>query len=134
MTIYATTVIDSYTCGACGIVFGLSREFANARMEDHKTWYCPNGHGRAWLADNEAERARKRARQAEKERDAALARQVHERDQRQAAENSLRTTKGHLTRQRKRAAHGVCPKCSRTFANVQAHIAGQHPGYVDLVR
>ena len=46
-----------------------------------------------------------------------------------AAERSNRALRGHLTRQRKRAAAGMCPCCRRTFENVARHMESQHPGY-----
>ena len=48
-------------------------------------------------------------------------------EQRGAAERTLRTTKGHLTRSRKRACRGLCPFCKRHFVNVQRHVETKHP-------
>lgn len=38
-------------------------------------------------------------------------------------------TKGQLTKTKKRIANGVCPCCNRSFANLERHMAGQHPDY-----
>lgn len=35
-------------CCTCGIEFGLPEVYANARYNDHKAFYCPNGHGLSW--------------------------------------------------------------------------------------
>ena len=115
-------------CGECGVIFALTTDYETRRRADGKTFYCPNGHLRAWQ-ESEADRQRKRAEQAENalkwtriSRDAA-------RDQAQAAHHSARAYKGHLTRLRNRVAAGVCPvqTCRRNFANVKAHVANKHP-------
>jgi hypothetical protein len=48
------------------------------------------------------------------------------RDLLEQEENSHRATRGHLTRVKKRVQNGVCPKCNRTFQNLQRHMASQH--------
>src|SRR5262245_9322902 len=40
-----------------------------------------------------------------------------------AEERSHAATRGHLTRTRKRTAHGVCPCCKRTFQQLARHMA-----------
>jgi hypothetical protein len=40
-----------------------------------------------------------------------------------------RSTRGALTKQRKRAANGVCACCHRSFANVARHMKTQHPDF-----
>ena len=34
---------ESITCGSCGVAFAMTSAFIEARREDHKTFYCPNG-------------------------------------------------------------------------------------------
>ncbi len=31
-------------CSSCGVSFGMTEDFIQARRDDHRTWYCPNGH------------------------------------------------------------------------------------------
>jgi uncharacterized Zn finger protein (UPF0148 family) len=115
-------------CPDCGILHGIPEEFKDRKAEGGGTIYCPNGH--KWhFTELEVTKQRKRAEQAESalrmtriSRDAA-------RDQAQAAHRSASAYKGVATKMRNRIADGVCPVpgCRRNFANVKAHITGQHP-------
>lgn len=120
--------LEVVDCAGCGVIFALTAEYAARRVEDGKRFYCPNGHLCAY-AETEADRQRKRADTAERQRDRARISRDAARDQAQAAERSARAYRGHLTRMRNYIAKGVCPVpgCRRTFANVRAHITGQHP-------
>jgi len=40
--------------------------------------------------------------------------------------------KGQLTKTKRRVANGVCPCCNRTFADLSAHMHGQHPEYGEV--
>lgn len=37
--------------------------------------------------------------------------------------------RGQVTRLKRRAANGVCPCCTRTFADLKRHMANQHPDF-----
>lgn len=118
-TIKRTVTIVSLSCGSCGIVFGLEKQFRDGRLESGAQFYCPNGCHISW-AETELDRQKERADRLER-----LAKD--QRFLREAEERSHAATRGHLTRQRRRAANGVCPCCQRTFANVAAHVKSQHP-------
>ncbi|SII06571.1 Uncharacterised protein [Mycobacteroides abscessus subsp. abscessus] len=123
------TAVGTFTvtyCGheGCGVPFALHDEFIRQRREDHKTWYCPNGHPRYYPRENETEKAKAAVRRLE--------RQLANRDEDlRAAKVAHAVTKGKLTKTRNRIAKGVCPCCNRSFANLQRHMAGQHPDYTD---
>ena len=38
------TGLEIHDCIHCGISFAVPTEFIESRREDHKTFYCPNGH------------------------------------------------------------------------------------------
>lgn len=115
-------------CPSCGVVYAFTTEYEARRLEDGKSWHCPNGHS-VLFTKSESQKQRERAdslvRQLERTN---IARQA-ERDQAHAAERSARAYKGHLTRLRNRVANGVCPvaSCHRNFANVKAHVTSKHP-------
>ncbi|CPT96795.1 hypothetical protein PP633_06125 [Mycobacteroides abscessus] len=123
------TNVATYTvvhCGTegCGVPFALNDEFIRQRRNDHKTFYCPNGHRRYYPQENETEKAKAAVRRLE--------RQLANRDEDlRAAKVAHAVTKGKLTKTRNRIAKGVCPCCNRSFANLQRHMAGQHPDYTD---
>ncbi len=113
-------------CPSCGIVYGFPTEFEKRRREDGREWHCPNGHTVAYTK-TELDKTREQLQRAERERDQAIVSRTAAQDQAAAAERSARAYRGWLTRLRNRIANGVCPCCNRSFANVRAHIAGQHP-------
>jgi hypothetical protein len=114
-----------YECGTCGVMYALGEGFDRARRNDHQTFYCPNGHSKAFSDESEEERLTR-------ERNEARDRAARERSLRDQTEASLRATKGVVTKQRKkldRVKHGVCPCCNRHFENVEAHMATEHPDF-----
>jgi hypothetical protein len=115
-------------CGQCGCLFGLSRFLYDKRREDKDTFYCSNGHPRAY-AENEADRLRRerdRLQQRLAEKDDAI---KYQRELREATERQLSATRGVVTRIKNRVGHGVCPCCNRTFENLSRHMASEHPTY-----
>lgn len=122
ITLPTDVELDLQQC-TCGVYFGVPVRIIEVRRKDGGNFYCPNGHCLTF-GDNELERLRKQAKQAEAARVAAD-------DQRAAAEKSNRALKGVITRERRRVANGVCPCCSRSFADLRAHMAGQHPDYAE---
>jgi len=119
---------DARTCGKCGCKIIMLAYVWKARQDDGETFYCPNGHPRAF-AETTADKLRQ-------ERD-RLAQQIAERDdavriereRREAAERRENAAKGQVTKLRKRASAGVCPCCNRTFIALQRHMTQKHPGF-----
>ena len=46
-------------CIHCGIHFAIPSNFLERRRKDHKTFYCPNGHGQCYTKETDAERWKK---------------------------------------------------------------------------
>lgn len=115
------------TCADCGTPFGVGANFDKARRSDHRSFYCPNGHSLSYPKPKRTEADRLREQLA-----AARSVAQRERERREAADRSARAYRGVATRVKNRAAHGVCPVpgCKRSFANVERHVAGQHPDFV----
>lgn len=94
--------------------------------------YCPLGHQHVPSGET---RAQKLERELQFERNRlASARASH--DQTRAAlrdtEKRLSAQKGVTTRIKNRVKAGVCPCCNRTFANLAAHMKGQHPTFAKV--
>jgi hypothetical protein len=125
---------DEYSgikCCDCGIAFGVPPVWDKARRNDHRSFYCPNGHSLSYKGESEAEKLRRerdllKQLIAEKNDDIC-----HEREKREAAERQLAAQKGQVTKLKKRAAAGVCPCCNRTFSQLAAHMRQKHPTYLD---
>jgi hypothetical protein len=111
------------------MAFGMDREFYNARRRDHASFSCPAGHAQHYTAKSESERLKdelENMRGTAKWYEDAYARQQVER---QRLQRVVSAKKGTITKLKKRAANGVCPCCTRTFANVARHMATKHPGF-----
>lgn len=52
-------------CCKCGIVFAITKALKTRRLNDHKSFYCPNGHGQYFSEDNEVEELKRRLKQEE---------------------------------------------------------------------
>lgn len=112
--------LEVLACGECGMVFAAPARWVRERRDDHKTFWCPNGHGRVFKGESEAEKLKRQLRYAQ---DIAAAR-LAERDQAQA---SLRATRGVVTRYRNRLQDGQCPVCGKHLAHLERHMARVHP-------
>lgn len=120
------TELERKKCPVCGIEYAVDADVMrykrNAPSGDRdRHWYCPNGHNLVFT-ESEADKQRRRAEFAEQQ-NARL------RDELAAAERQRAAAKGQVTRLRNRAANGVCPCCTRSFANLRRHMAAKHPDF-----
>lgn len=120
-----TLVVEE--CCNCHVAFAMTQELKARKQDTHQTFYCPNGHGQSYLAETEAERLKRQLRSVEQDRDWYKKAEARQSTERARAERSLAATKGVVTRMRKRAIAGACQFCHRHFANVERHVASQHP-------
>jgi hypothetical protein len=65
---------EDVQCCVCGIVFGMPERYVKARRNDHKEFYCPNGHNQAFLGKTEGENAIEALKQAKVEHERLLSR------------------------------------------------------------
>lgn len=120
-----TDTLVVVTCW-CGINHAVPRDLRNFQLRQHRdgqrvtSIFCPLGHSHAPAGKSEAEKLREQKDRLEA-RHRALA------DQLEAETRSHRATKGQLTKVKKRIGKGVCPGCNRHFADVERHMATQHP-------
>lgn len=121
--------LEAMTCGQCGVTFAMPDTMRRERIADRQTFYCPNGHPRAFCGETEAERLRRELetekaarRRAEELRLASLKEAEHN-------AREWRKTKTRLRNLRERTKNGVCPCCNRSFTQLARHIATKHPDY-----
>jgi hypothetical protein len=127
-TTYIGTLRSQTCChSGCGVIFGIEQTYDDILRRSHKSFYCPNGHGQHYSGKSDVELAREDAEQARRQRD-------YERERNGRLESDLRSERhkvaaerGAKTKLKKRIAHGVCPCCKRTFANVARHMKSKHP-------
>lgn len=127
-----TYSLRSLTCYSCGLLFGVEAGYDDRRRDDKQYFYCPNGHGQAYIKSTTQEALE----QAKAELEAARALAGRESRRRYQAEIDSQADrrraaayKGWATRIRNRIANGVCPCCNRSFTNVRRHMTTQHPAF-----
>lgn len=104
----------------CGIGLAIPDDLYKLAQRNHATVvYCPLGHSFGYTGETEAQKLARQLGYA-KDREAA------ERARADGAEASLRTTKGHVTRLRKRVAEGNCPYCGQHLRDLERHVNRQH--------
>jgi hypothetical protein len=115
-TITEQTVLVTEECCSCGVTFAMPERFKSDRLADKRRFYCPNGHGQAYVGKTDAE-LRKEAEQARAsaEENARIAR------------IEANEAKKELRRLKQRAKAGACPYCNRSFVQLTRHIHTKHP-------
>jgi len=127
------TYTDNFTeidCGGCGIRYYVPEFWLNDRRKTGNGWNCPNGCNRIFNK-TEADKLRDQLTKEKHRTEQLEARVEREKKYRMQEERSHIATKGHLTRQKKRAKNGTCPYCTRTFKQLQKHIECKHPEKVE---
>jgi hypothetical protein len=131
-TINAQVTFVTEECCECGVAFAITKEMQDRLKENHKWFYCPNGHSQHYTGKSDAEKLREQLERAEREtarvraeRDQSAAEAAHER-------NRANGYKGAAAKAKQRSAKGVCPVpgCRRHFADVERHMATKHPEFV----
>lgn len=123
---------DFCMCGTCGVVWAMPEKFIELRRKDGATWYCPNGHHWVYSGETEEKRLKRELAQTRDRLASERARRDQAEAETQEARHSLRTTKGVVTKLKKRVSAGVCPApgCQRHFQDLERHIASKHPEFV----
>lgn len=120
------TELIEHTCGVCGQVYGIERGTYFHLKTSGQTFYCTNGHPRVFTktpVEDENDRIRL-------ERDRLRQSVAELEDARALAERRASAARGQVTRLKNRAANGVCPCCSRSFANLHRHMQTKHAGFL----
>jgi hypothetical protein len=106
----------------CGIHLAAPDDLYRQASLHGKEIYCPLGHSFGYGDTTEKDNARLRV-QLDDER----TRVRHAREDADHQRRRVIAYKGVIGKTKKRAAHGICPFCTRTFGNVQRHIEDMHP-------
>lgn len=107
--------LETCQCASCGIIWGLPVRYEQLRRDDHKGFYCPNGHSQWFPHKSEAEELREQL----KAEQAKLAN----------AQFELMAVEKKLKRTEKRIKNGVCPCCHRQFVQLTRHMKTKHPEF-----
>lgn len=122
--------LTTCTCYKCGILFAMPAHYHQELRATARDFWCPSGHPQAYVkstVDHLKEQVEAQKRNAKWWED-----QAHTRgQQRDLAQRQARALKGVVTKVKKRVGNGVCPCCTRTFANLARHMTCKHPEYSD---
>jgi hypothetical protein len=125
-------IVDTFEtieCCNCGLRFAVPRSWERSRRDDHKSFYCPNGHPQSFVGKSEAEIARDELAKEKQRREWAEAEAKRLREKNETAARSNAALRGHINHVKRRVGNGVCPCCNRTFSQLGRHMQAKHPGY-----
>lgn len=127
-----TTAYSLIRCGSdgCEMQFAVPDSWLADRKRDHRGWYCPNGHCRAFMGESDIERAQRQALRATERADREERWRRDAEARTESTERRARALRGVITKTKRRIAHGVCPCCKRSFSALHRHMKNQHPDYV----
>lgn len=116
-----TRELEIMECPFCFITFGVPKRLLTAKQQNGTEFWCPNGHD---LNFQENENAKLR-----RERDLLRQRLAMKDDQIAEANERTAAAQKEIDRLAKRANHGVCPCCKRTFSQLARHMKDKHPEF-----
>jgi hypothetical protein len=120
---------EAIVCGECGLRFTVPRVWVDQRRNDHRTFYCMNGHPMSYTGESEREKLRRerdRLRQQLAEKDDTI---KHWANAAEKERKAAIAAKGTVTKLRKRVGNGACPCCNRSFTDLRRHMETQHPEF-----
>lgn len=120
-TLAYSTTLTVISCGDCAIPFAIPANLHRRYRQDGDSFWCPNGH-RISYSQTEYEKV-------SEELAATKTSLLREQNEHATTEARRRAEKAAKTKIKNRIGKGVCPCCNRHFANVERHMASQHPGY-----
>jgi len=121
-TLNIATKFEVEECCNCGVLFAMTKSFKNRKRNDHKSFYCPEGHGQHYTGKSDLEKLQEVLRREELERQQAE-------EMLKAECKAHKATKKKKSQLEKRMANGVCPCCNRTFKQLVRHMKSKHPNY-----
>jgi hypothetical protein len=125
MPIKVDTVVsfEPVECYSCGVVFGIPYQLNINFRENKMTFYCPNGHGQAYVKST----ADKLKDQLEEEKKKLANAQF----ELMAAKQRTEEAEKSKMRLQKRIKNGACPCCHRQFIQLSRHMKTKHPDYAE---
>lgn len=126
-TVFETLVTGK--CISCGCTFAMPQTLQQQRLRDQQIFYCPNGHQQHYCGEREEERLKRELLATQQSRDAARVQRDKALQEAEHFRKSRNGMKGQLALTKNSISKGVCPCCTRTFADLASHMENKHPGY-----
>jgi NMD protein affecting ribosome stability and mRNA decay len=119
---------ETMICCNCKMMFAVPSSVRREWIASGGSFWCPNGHSQHYT-ESDVQKLKKQLEEANRNRDWYKQRQANERAAREATERRLIAQKAAKTRLKNRINNGVCPCCTRTFANLASHMKTKHPQF-----
>jgi len=114
-----------FECWSCGIPFGISRAFHASVKSSNGSFRCPKG-CLLGLGKSKEQVLREEKDALQRQLQAQLNQETHAR---LVAEKAARTAIAAKRKVERRIAHGVCPCCNKTFADISNHMLTEHKDF-----
>ena len=114
----------------CGILFGITPDKEKRLRDSGNEFYCPNGHRQSFTKSTVSKQKDEIA-QLRHYAECLEADVETQRELKNTARYTARTYKGNVTKLKNRVGKGVCPCCNRHFKNLERHMSGQHPDFIE---
>ena len=103
MSIILSSEFEVLTC-TCGATHALPEGFLSERRDDHKTFYCPNGHRRHYPQMSDEEKLKKQLKHCQADRDFWMDGHDNAVEKQMALKRSRGSLRGVITRMKKAAS------------------------------
>ena len=123
-----TLRFETIHCCKCGMTFAVPADIRSRWQASGSFFYCPAGHSQHY-SESQVQKLEKQLSAERKYKEWAEQDARNQRIYREQAERKVIGQKAAKTRLRNRIKNGVCPCCTRSFANLRAHILTKHPEF-----
>lgn len=125
-----TTDVDFVvkTCPVCGVIYALTEDFKDRKLEYDEDWYCPNGHNLIFT-DPPKKKMQRQIDQLQNDKDHFKGRMYHYMEEAEHKGYQRRGHKAAHTRMKNAISRGQCPCCGDEFEDLKAHMNSKHPDY-----
>lgn len=115
----------AYECWVCGVPFCISSTLRDAINRDNGVLFCPRG-DRLGLGESDLSKLQKEKESSERGLQAQVNKATHAR---LVAERERDKAKKEKLAVERRIAHGICPCCNKTFADIANHMVTEHKDF-----
>jgi hypothetical protein len=123
-------IMSDIECIHCHTTFAVTKEAHDSLRQKGNLFWCPLCHGNmVYNGGGEVGELKKKLAEAERQREWHKQRAADERLAREQTERRLSAQRSATKRVTNRVKNGVCPCCTRTFANLRDHMKTKHPNF-----
>lgn len=122
--------VRSIRMAGCGHVIYMGSEHERELRQTHKSYWCTIcGYTNYFPGETDVQKLEKQLQAAREETARERKRKEWAEQETRNVELRRRAQQGVVTRLKNRVGHGVCPCCTRSFADLKRHMTTKHPDY-----